>query len=311
MATAEFTVLDEEAGARLDVLLVQHFDALSRKSAAELAEKGLVRINGRRAKKSQVVEAGDVVAVAELPEHRTFFAIPNPKLGLRILFEDEDLVVVDKQAGVPSHPLNADEVDTVANALIARYPEMADVGYNTREPGLVHRLDTDTSGVLLAARNTRTFDTLRNELKRGAIAKHYIALVEGRVSAGRTIRSPLLPHPRDKKRVLVCLTERDQLNPAARAAETEIVDVEALGDMSLLTVHAPVAGRHQIRAHLASIGHPLVGDLLYGGPSLDGLSRHFLHAKALAFVHPKTHEPVEVTSKLPQELQAVVDSLRS
>lgn len=311
VSAQNFTVSAEEDGQRLDVVLVGRFPALGRKTAADLSRDGLVRVNGRRSKKSHVVQKGDVIELNAMPAEREFSPTPNAVLPLTVIFEDSDFVVVDKAAGVPSHPLLASETQTVANSLVARYPEMVGFGYSAREAGLVHRLDTETSGLLLAARNETAFEALRDDLKAGRIDKQYIALVEGTVSGGRSIHYPLLPHPRDKKRVLVCVNERDQMNPAARSAETEVLDSKSVGDMSLLTVHAPVAGRHQVRAHLAAIGHPLAGDLLYGGPGIAGLSRHFLHASKLSFLHPRTRKPVEFSAALPQELQSVLDGLKT
>src|SRR5690349_10829487 len=204
----EITVSAEDAGARLDVVLVRRVPGLSRKRAKDLAESGDVRVNGRRVKKGATLAEGDTITLPETagaPEG----AVPDPSIALRIVHEDAQVVVVEKPAGIPSHPLRPGERGTVANALLATFPEMAGVGYSPREPGIVHRLDTDTSGLLIAARDTAAFEALRDALKEGRIDKQYQALCEGWIAAPRTISYPLAPHPKDPKRVLACLEGRD------------------------------------------------------------------------------------------------------
>ena len=293
---------------RLDVLLVRRVDGMSRTRARRMILEGHVRLNGRRAKKGQRLTPGDRVWVERLPPPADFvpIAVASP---LRVVHEDEALVIVDKPAGVPTHPLRPDERDTVANALLARYPEMEGVGYALREPGILHRLDNDTSGLLLAARDASTFEALRVALKGGAIDKRYALLVDGSLEAPRTIDAPIAKHPSDPRRVHVCLDPLDRRLPAARPARTELLEATPLGDrFTRLEAKAVVAVRHQIRAHLAAIGHPLVGDWLYGGSSRDVLGRHFLHASALAFVHPRTAERLSVTSELPPELASFLEA---
>lgn len=305
-AAVSFTVGDEDAGARVDVVLVRRVAGLSRARARTLAEEGAVRINGRRARKGVVVASGDVVTLSGPAPAPSAPALPDTSLTLRIAYEDAHLVVVDKDAGVPSHPLRFDERGTVANALVARYPEMAGVGYGPREPGLVHRLDTDTSGVLLAARDAETFAALRDALRAGTIRKHYVALVEGALVGPTTLAYPLATHPRDPRRVLACVEERDAVRLRARDASTHVLDVEPRGAFSRVLIEASVAGRHQIRAHFAAAGHPLAGDRLYEGPAISGLSRHFLHAASLRFAHPITGATIHVESPLPDELEAAL-----
>ncbi len=310
-AAFEFDTDDEDAGKRLDVVLVRHVEAMSRSRARELTLNGKVRVNGRVARKSDLVAAGDKITLAELPRARDFAAAPDPSLELVVLHEDRWVVVVDKPAGVPTHPLLEGELGTAAGALVARYPEMAGVGYAAREPGIVHRLDTDTSGVLLAARDRATFDALRDALKGSAIEKRYRALCAGAISAPQTISIPLAPHPKDRRRVIACAHERDVARYNPRPAVTELLTAEAAGDLTLLELIARTAGRHQIRVHLASLGHPLAGDNLYDGPQIPGLTRHFLHASELAFMHPGTHHPLRIRSPLPADLEAALDTVRS
>ena len=322
----EVEIGDADAGARLDVVLVRRVEGMSRREAKRLIDAGKVRVNGRRARKGAAVGAGDRIVLEERPLARTFEAAPDPAAPLEIIHEDRWIVAVSKPAGMPSHPLRPGETGTLAGALVARYPEMASVGYSPREPGIIHRLDTDTSGLVLAARDVSTFDTLREALEAGRIEKRYIALCAGQVDAPRTVSIPLAPHPRDKRKVLACEHARDAARYRARPAVTEILQSEPTrvevdrvevdptrveaGVASLVRARSLAAYRHQIRAHLAAIGHPLFGDRLYGGPDLLGLERHFLHASEIELAHPASGEVMRLVSPLAPDLVAALDRLR-
>ena len=297
-----FEVQPDEQGLRLDVVLVRRVPAMSRKKARDMVEGGEVRLNDRPTRKGGRVNGGDRVTLSRAPSKSDFAAKPDPDLPLAIVHEDQNLVVVDKASGVPSHPLREDELGTVASALVHRYPEMALIGYTAREPGILHRLDTDTSGLMLAARDLATWEALRYDLRRGDIDKRYVALVHGEISP-RAIDRPISPHPGDARRVRV--GEHD----GARPARTEILAVRTHGAFSEIEVSARAATRHQIRAHLASIGHPLVGDALYGGPTLSGLSRHFLHASMIQLDHPTTGARRTWKSALPEDLALAIASI--
>lgn len=308
--SVELDVVEEDAGTRLDVLLVRRVEGMSRAKARRMIEEGGVRVNGRRARKGARVASGDHVHLDEAPAPTDYPATPDPDLPLVVRYEDAHLVIADKPAGVPSHPLRPDEKGTLAGALVARYPEMAHVGYAQREPGILHRLDNDTSGLLIAARSARAFELLRAMLTAGRIEKRYLALVAESPGV-RTIDAPIAPHPSDPRRVHACVDPLDRRRAKARPAVTEILRVERVGSgHALLEVRASVAVRHQIRAHLAAVGHPLVGDWLYGGPSVEGLGRHFLHASRLIFDHPVERDAhVDVGAELPDELREVVRRL--
>lgn len=302
----ELAIDDREGGVRLDVVLVRRIDGMTRAKARKMIEAGLVRLNGHRVRKGVRLAAGDRLELDELPRPTDFSPQPAPELPLAVVHEDSDLVVVDKPAGWATHPLRPYERATLANALLARYPEMEHVGYALREPGILHRLDNDTSGLVLAARSQAAFERLRDSLRAGAIEKRYLALVDGDATHLTSVDFPIAPHPTDPRRVHVCVDEADRRLPAARPARTEILSARALTNTTLLEVGASVAVRHQIRAHLTSVGHPLVGDWLYGGSQVEDLPRHFLHASLLGLSHPTTGAELRLTSKLPADLAAAV-----
>jgi 23S rRNA pseudouridine1911/1915/1917 synthase len=282
MAAVELEIGEEAAGERLDGWLSKSVPELSRSRAKALIEAGEVFVNGRRAKKSRLLKPGDRVTLGRLPRSIDFHAAADRDLDIEILLETEGYVVVDKPAGVPSHPLEEGEIGTLAGALVARYPEMRGVGYRNREPGILHRLDTDTSGLMLAARDRKTFDALRRQLHEGAIEKRYLARCVGNVSAPMLIDTPIANDPRDRRKVRACKDPREVKRLNARPASTEVLKSVPALHGSLVEVRANSARRHQIRVHLASVGHPLLGDTLYGGPRLGEPGHHLLHACSLS-----------------------------
>ena len=278
MSVAELEIEEGDAGQRVDVVLARRVPELSRARAKRLIEEGVVRVGGRRVKKSYTVSVGDRVTLESLPGPVDFYAAPDPDLSLDVLVENVGYVVVAKPAGVPSHPLKEGEVGTLAGALVAHYPEMRDVGYSKREPGILHRLDNDTSGVMLAARDQATFDALRQQLQAGEIEKRYLARCQGIVPAPMIIDTPIANDPRDSRRVRACTDPREIKRLGAQPATTEVLTSTPAEQGSLIEVRANHARRHQIRVHLASIHHPLLGDPLYGGPSP---GHHLLHAVSI------------------------------
>jgi len=304
--TRELIVEGAAAGARLDVFLRDRLSGFGRAAVRRLLEEGRVRVDARRASGSDKVEAGQRVTIrGEL----SVAALPDPNAPLSLVYEDAACVVANKPAGMPTHPLAPGELGTLASALLARFPEMTGFGYSAREPGIVHRLDTDTSGLVLAARTRAAFDGLRAQLEAGAIDKRYLALCQGTPDASMIAvvqRAALVAHG---ARVHVQLDESLARVDALPIA-TEIVRVISVhGGLSLIEARAHRARRHQVRAHLAALGHPIAGDALYGGPSAPQLARHFLHASALAFAHPLSTEPIEVGAELPEELKLVLEAI--
>lgn len=290
---------------RLDIFLARHVPKCSRRTAQRAIAAGEVRVNGRRARKGDLVDSNDIVQVSD-DLFTTPALQPNPQLAVDILYEDALLIAVNKPAGMASHALHAHETDTVANFLLARHPEMARAGRNDREAGIVHRLDTDTSGILLAARTAEAYSALRRQFAQGQVLKEYVALVEGDVRSPGVVRTALTHQGRNRRSMRPAVPGRDA---RARIAITEFEPIEHFRQLTLLRVRIPTGVRHQIRAHLASIGHPVVGDRLYGSRSHD-VPRHLLHATRLRIMHPRSGQALEVHSAPPADFSAVLRRLR-
>ena len=293
-----------EAGSRLDVYITGHVPGLSRAAARTLIDDGMVRVNGRAGKPSLRIRGGDRIAV-ELGTAAEAAGGPRPQaIPLTILHADEDIVVLDKPSGLVVHPGAGNKEGTLANALLALFPEIARVGPEER-PGIVHRLDKDTSGVMLAARSPMAYASLLGQFKRHEVRKTYIGLVHGRVAeAEGHIDWPIGRHATKRKRI-------STHTKSPREAETFFRVLESLPDATLLEVR-PVTGRtHQIRVHLAAAGHPIVGDAVYGRKKLSKrYPRLFLHARSISFLHPRTGERLEFAVPLPPELETVLEAER-
>jgi 23S rRNA pseudouridine1911/1915/1917 synthase len=288
-----------DAGARLDALLAGPLGSRSR--AARLIDAGAVTVNGRAPAKSHKVAAGDVVVVddaadapPEVPE--------DVASGVEFLvpYEDEHLLVVDKPAGVVVHPSRGHLTGTLAQALEGT----AEGGEEGWRAGLVHRLDRDTSGLLVVAKSDAVHAALKEALQRREITREYAALVEGRPpSRTGTIDAPI---GRDRRVRTRHSTDTD----TPREARTHFEVEEALPRFTLLKVTLDTGRTHQIRVHLEAIGHPVAGDPEYGHAGLLGLERQFLHARRLAFTHPVTGEAVAVQSPLPEDLERALEAAR-
>ncbi len=296
-----FRVADAEGGERLDRLLVRHATGLGRRRAAELFSEGAVRVDGRRASKGELARTGSTVEV-ELGEPDR--AAPEPDAPLDVRLETEHVLVVHKPAGQPSVAVRGSDRGTLASALIGHYPELFAIG-SPREGGLVHRLDTGTSGLLVAARNALAYPRLREAIRTGSLEKRYLALVEAADLPGSgVIDQPLVSDPKHAKKVR---WEGRGLSQA-RFAVTRWKVIERGARWALLEAEASPAVRHQIRAHLASIGHPIAGDVLYGGAEVSELAgRHALHASRVAWSGDDVIKGFTVEDPLPTELLDLVN----
>jgi 23S rRNA pseudouridine1911/1915/1917 synthase len=291
---------------RLDHYLVRVGFASSRRVAQELVERGMVRINGRRSVKSEIVGVDDVVEVAPTDRHSAIEA--DRELAVAVVYEDAAAIVVNKVGGIPCHPLRAGERGTVMNAVVARFADTATAGDKALEGGLVHRLDNGTSGALLIARNRGAFQKLREAIREGRIARRYEALVVGALDRKMEIDVPVAHHLKNPRKMVV--GDPGSANPkrAGRNAMTIVEPVRRVGEFTLVSVMPRSGSRHQIRVHLAHAGYPIVGDTLYGGPENAMLAhrRFWLHLSEMAFDSPAVGH-VKVIAPLAADLQKLID----
>ncbi|MCU1426051.1 MAG: pseudouridine synthase, RluA family [Actinomycetia bacterium] len=289
------------AGERVD-RVVALLTGWSRADVQVLVERDAVLVGGKVVAKSHRLDTDDLVEVLDVPGH---VSPPGPEpIAIDVVFEDADVIVVNKPAGLVVHPGAGNPGGTLVNGVLARYPDVAGVGDEMR-PGIVHRLDRDTSGLLVVARSERAYRSLVEQLTTRAVERDYVALVWGEPESARgVIDAPIGRSESRRTRMAV----RDEGRPARTRYEVTTTFEEP--SCSLLTCHLETGRTHQIRVHLAAIKHPVVGDGTYGGiRQALRLERPFLHAAALAFEHPVTKERVSFTSPLPRELQVVLDRL--
>jgi 23S rRNA pseudouridine1911/1915/1917 synthase len=312
MPTQTLTVPADADDLRLDRFLVSVL-ALSRSQIQRLIKDGRVLVAGRVAKSNQAVKPGQAIAI-DVPE--LIDPAPKPEaLPLPIVYQDRDLIVIDKPAGMVVHPAAGHATGTLVNALLHHVDDLSGIGGEKR-PGIVHRLDKGTSGLMVVAKHDKAHEELSRQFAEREVEKEYLALVWGEVMAGRRIDAPIGRDPNNRKKMS---SESARLR-RTRAAVTRIVRAEHFGRMLTMTQVAIHTGRtHQIRVHLSAIGHPIVGDALYGGVhrrvpgdlrAVTHLERPFLHAAHLVFQHPEDGRKMEFVSAMPADLQKVLDELR-
>ncbi|HZY60661.1 MAG TPA: RluA family pseudouridine synthase [Candidatus Binataceae bacterium] len=272
---------------RLDLYLVRHGDAVSRRRARDLIGAGVVLVNGRRCRKGRTVTAADTVEVL-VPTAPAALA-PNSDLALEILYRDQDILVVNKPGLLPCHPLRYDDRHTLMNAVAARFPQTTDVGAKPQEGGLVHRLDNGTSGAVMVALTEAGFARLRAALRNNQIVRSYRTLVQGAITHSLELDAPIAHHPRNRRKMIVVHDPRMAAKLNARPALTIVKPLETVGGFTLAEVIPRTGNRHQIRVHLADAGFPIAGDELYGGPPIASLQpgRFFLHLAELRI--PREH----------------------
>jgi 23S rRNA pseudouridine1911/1915/1917 synthase len=294
---------------RLDRFLALELPAHSRSQIQAWIRSGDVLLNGSRSKTGQLLHAGDEIVASESAQAPD---LPQPEpIPLHVIYEDEDLAVIDKPAGLVCHAGAGRKSGTLVNAVLHRWGRV-EAGDPMR-PGIVHRLDKQTSGVMVIARTESAARSLGRQFKDREVRKEYFALVYGKVAQPEgTVDAPLGRDPVDRKKISVRARRR-------RAAVTRYKLVEYVGPCSLLIVHPETGRTHQIRVHLASLGHPVVGDTVYGGgrslsgelqPLVSGLGRFFLHAHRLEFRHPRTDAALVFSTCLPAELVQLLNEIR-
>jgi 23S rRNA pseudouridine1911/1915/1917 synthase len=279
--STKVTVLPGQDG-RVDKALAAHFPDAGRRQLAELFDAGAIKVRGRRAKKGDRVAVGDIIELLQTPvSGDALRPQPDPSLTLEMLVERPDWIAVNKPAGTPSQPLRAGELGTVANALAARFPELAAIGDDPRDGGLVHRLDIGTSGVLIAARTPAAYTALREAFGASQVEKQYLAITDQR-PVSRECDAPLVQRGNH-----VAVDHTDGL-----AAYTQFAVERASDNHALVRCIARTGRMHQVRAHLAHVGAPITGDTLYGGALLPDHDGFFLHAARVALTDAVIEAPM-------------------
>lgn len=307
------------SGLRLDQYLAQAIPDISRARVQMLIENGQVRVDGQTAKPKHKLHGGESIEIEGAPHPAPLHAIPED-IPLDVLYEDRYLAVINKPAGMMVHAGSGASEDarnrgTLVNALLFHFAKLSDVGGELR-PGIVHRLDKQTSGIIVVAKDDSTHRKLGEMFSQREIAKTYVALVHGNVVKDETTVN--LPIARDLVRRIRMTTRRAD----GRSAVSHVKVVERIksdyGLFTLVEVRIETGRTHQIRVHMQSLGHPVVGDSLYGAPHRIGdgesaleLERNFLHAAHLAFTHPQTKKAMDIQAPLPQELQAFLNEIRT
>ena len=315
MPVLSFAATESEAGKRLDTVIIAHLSTLSRSRANRLIRGGHVTVNGLIRKPGYLTKPGDIVRFeTPSPEPITCSAEPIP---ISILYEDGDVIVLNKPPGLVVHPGAGHKSRTLVNALLFHCPDLERVGGGFR-PGIVHRLDKDSSGILVVAKNDKAHESLSRQFKKRQVQKRYLALVYGNVKAPEGVISlPIGRHPTDRKKMS---TESRR----SRSTETRWKIKEAFSGVTLFEIDLKTGRTHQVRVHCAAIGHPVVGDATYGGkkrwkdlaqgPMQDlarAIRRQMLHAWKLSFVHPRTGQWMHFESPVPKDMASVLESLRS
>ena len=298
--TRELTAATEHAGVRLDAFLSAD-GALTRSQAARLIAEGRVRVNGKPAAKSARLSGGETVTV-DVPQLRET-ALPPQDIPLDVVYEDDDVIVVNKPTGLVVHPAPGHPDGTLVNALLHHCGDSLSGIGGEKRPGIVHRIDRDTSGLIIAAKNDAAHLALSAQLKDHSLSRTYECLVTGNMKQDSgTVDAPIGRSSADRKKMAVV--------PTGRRAVTHWEVVARYPGVTHLRCRLETGRTHQIRVHMAYIGHPILGDTVYGAKKpVPGLTGQCLHATGLRFLHPRTHEPVELTCPLPEEFTRMLAKL--
>ena len=300
--TRELTAATEHAGVRLDAFLSAD-GALTRSQAARLIAEGRVRVNGKPAAKSARLSGGETVTV-DVPQLRET-ALPPQDIPLDVVYEDDDVIVVNKPTGLVVHPAPGHPDGTLVNALLHHCGDSLSGIGGEKRPGIVHRIDRDTSGLIIAAKNDAAHLALSAQLKDHSLSRTYECLVTGNMKQDSgTVDAPIGRSSADRKKMAVV--------PTGRRAVTHWEVVARYPGVTHLRCRLETGRTHQIRVHMAYIGHPILGDTVYGAKQpVPGLTGQCLHAAGLRFIHPRTGEPVELHCPLPPEFTAMLQKLQS
>lgn len=303
MSVDEFSVINEDSGERLDRLLSLRYEAYTRSYLQSLIKDGSVSVNGESAKPGQKLSEGDRVCIA-FPPVRELNVKPE-NIPLDILYEDEDLIIVNKPKGMVVHPAAGHYSGTLVNALLYHCKDSLSGINGVLRPGIVHRIDRDTTGSLIVCKNDQAHQAVAAQLKEHSINRKYRAIVHGRMEEDGTVHASIGRHPQRRKEMAVNV-------PGGKDAITHYHVLETYSQFTYIECQLETGRTHQIRVHMKSIGHPVLGDAVYG-PSrcpFPGLQGQTLHAMTIGLVHPGTGEYLEVEAPLPEYFQRLLESLR-
>jgi 23S rRNA pseudouridine1911/1915/1917 synthase len=319
-ARLSLRVGDEDAGLRLDRFLAARIPGLSRTRLQAMNTAGAIRVNGRARPDSYALAPGEIVEIDAPSRPDDALSAPSPQsIPVSVIFEDESLVVVNKPAGMVVHPAHGNRGGTLVNALLGRGTPLSGLGSGDR-PGVVHRLDKDTSGVIVLAKSDAAYRSLAAQFRDQATSKIYHAIVHGHVRSREiTVEEPIARHPVHRQRMAV-------VRARGRAARTDVFVVDTYEHFDYIRVSTHTGRTHQIRVHMAHVGNPLLGDPVYGGRRQRGVSspprmratferlmklvpRHALHATRLSFTHPETQVRLTFTTALPGDMRAALETL--
>lgn len=306
MASEITKITKENAGKRLDKFLAEKFPLYSRAHLQKLIKNELVSVNGKTAKPKHILQTDDEIKI-EFPAPEEIKMEPDFTIPLKIFYEDADIAVIDKQAGLSVHPSEKEKSGTLANALLAKYPEIKNVGEDPIRPGIVHRLDKDTSGLMVVAKNNAAFQFLKKQFQGRKTEKRYLALVEGNFKEKTgTIKKSIGRHGMKQ----YAGERKKHAQKKTREALTEYKVKKSFIGYDLVEAKPKTGRTHQIRVHFSSIGHPLACDLKYGSRKCPaGLSRHFLHSYYLSFISP-SGQKIAFETDLPDDLKNILQTLK-
>ncbi len=312
MPQATYTVTDKHTGKRLDIYVAHYEPHISRSRIQTLIRDSLILVNGRTEKPGYKVKSGEQVTVHQ-PERKTHDVLPEA-IPLYVIYEDPHFVVLNKPPGMVVHPAPGNYTGTLVNALLYHYgslpvPAAGPQGSGRERAGIVHRLDKDTSGVMVVARTQEALRALSSQFKNRIVKKKYLALVAGVIKKGSgTIEAGIGRHVKERKKISVH-------THSPREATTVFVVKERYRDATLLEVEIKTGRTHQIRVHMAHIGHPVLGDAVYGGRAakIDGdrVTRQMLHAESLSLLHPETGHPMTFSAPPPADMQEIIAKLKA
>lgn len=296
-----YNVQNEDIGLRLDhVILTNIMKDKSRSYIQNMIKEGLITLNGEKVKTGQIIKSGDIIEVTEMKVKT--LAIEAVDMNLDIIYEDDDLAVINKPSGLIVHPASTTSEATLVHGLLHQMDELSSINGVIR-PGIVHRIDKDTSGLLVVAKNDIAHRALSEDLQDHEIVRGYIALVYGQFKENEgSIDAPIARHPKNRLKMAVIST--------GKKAKTHFKVLERFDRYTLLELRLETGRTHQIRVHLSYIGHPVVGDPVYGPKEVVGNNGQFLHARTLSFMHPTKKEQMTFTAELPQEFERFLKELR-